>query len=115
MNEHETYQHNRFPDIESIKNSIAELTTMDLSKISVEELQSKINICFPILNFTEVLWDKKYYVFRVRRNFNNDFEPYNNICNIGLPPADKTPFGRANKEYEPIFYGSHDGDLTLFE
>lgn len=115
MNVHETYLHNRFPDIEMLKKSVIELNQLDLSRISIEELKAKINSCFPILNFGEVLWDSRYHVFRVRRNFNNDFQPYNNICNIGLPPSDKTPFGRANNEYEPIFYGSHEGDLALFE
>lgn len=115
MNPHEYYIHNRLPDVEILKASVKELKQLDLSKISIEDLKNKLNSCFPILNFGEVLWDSRYHVFRVRRNFANDFTPYNNLCNIGLPPADKVPFGRANNEFEPIFYGSHDGDLALFE
>jgi len=103
MNEAEIYLHNRFPDIDSLHKSVRELNALDLSTISVEELKKKINDCFPILNYGEVTWDSRYHVFRVRRNLNNDFEPYNNITNIGLPPADKTPFGRANNEFDPIF------------
>lgn len=115
MNMHERYLHNQLPDINLIKASVTELNELDLTKISVEELKNKINNCFPILNFGEVLWDSRYHVFRVRRNYANDFTPYNNLCNIGLPPADKTPFGRTNNEFEPILYGSHEGDLALFE
>jgi hypothetical protein len=115
MNLYESYLHNRLPDIDTLKASVEELNKLDLSKISVEDLKNKLNDCFPILNFGEVIWDSKYHVFRVRRNFVNDFTPYNNLCDIGLPPADKTPFGRANNEFEPIFYGSHEGDLALFE
>lgn len=115
MNNHESYLHNRLPDIDILKASVNELNQLDLSKISVDDLKNKLNLCFPILNFGEVLWDSRYHVFRVRRNYANDFTPYNNLCNIGLPPADKTPFGRANNEFDPIFYGSHEGDLALFE
>jgi hypothetical protein len=115
MNIYETYFHNQIPDIDLLKKSVEELNQLNLNDISVEDLKQKINLCFPILNFGEVIWDSRYHVFRVRRNFNNDFEPYTNVCSIGLPPADKTPFGRANNEYEPIFYGSHQEDLALFE
>lgn len=115
MNHHESYLHNRLPEIDKIETSIKELKQLDLSKISVEDLKIRLNNSFPILNFGEVVWDSRYHVFRVRRNFGNDFTPYNNLCNIGLPPADKTPFGRANNEFDPIFYGSHEGDLALFE
>jgi hypothetical protein len=115
MNPHEEYLHNRLPEIDAIKASVVELNQLDLSKISIEELNSKINACFPILNFGETIWDSKYYIFRARRNFNNDFEPYNHVCNIGIPPSDITPFGRGNNEFDPIFYGSHGEDLPLFE
>ncbi|HXB08736.1 MAG TPA: RES domain-containing protein [Puia sp.] len=115
MNEAEAYLHNRLPDIESLKKSVIELEAMDLTKISVEELKEKINSCFPILTYGETTWDSRYHVFRVRRNDNNGFEPFKNISNIGLAPANKTPGGRANNEHDPIFYGSHQGDLALFE
>jgi len=115
MNEAERYLHHRFPEIDALKKSVLELNALDLSKIWVEGLKDKINSCFPIINFGEIMWDSRYHVFRVRRNEYNEFAPYNNISEIGLPPADKTPFGRANNEFDPIFYGSHQGDLALFE
>lgn len=115
MDNPESYLHNRLPEVESLKRFASELNQLDLNTISVEELKQKINTYFPIINFSAVYWDSRYHIFRVRRNFNNGFNAYNNICNIGLPPVDKTPFGRANNEYDPIFYGSYEGDLSLFE
>jgi hypothetical protein len=115
MNEAERYLHHRFPEVDALKRSVIELNALDLSKISVEDLKDKINSCFPIINFGEIMWDSRYHVFRVRRNQYNEFNPYNNISEIGLAPADDTPFGRANYEFDPIFYGSHQGDLALFE
>ena len=63
MNIHEEYMHYRLPEIESIKASAAELSQLDLGKISIEQLNDEINRRFPILNFGETLWDDKYYVF----------------------------------------------------
>ena len=71
---------------------------------------------FPIINFGEVIWNSEYHLFRVRKNFKNTYrKPYNHLCEISIPPANLTPFGRANNEYEPVFYGSVNGDLALFE
>lgn len=116
MNDHEKDIENRLSNIDDIEKSVAELNNIDLSSISVDDLKEKINDCFPIIFFDEVLWDSNYHIFRVRKNFNNSFnKPYKNLNNIGLPPADRTPFGRSNNEFEPIFYGSREGDLALFE
>jgi hypothetical protein len=111
----ETYLHNRFPETDTLIKSVNELINLDLNKISVWELRLIINNRFPIISLNELFWNTQHYIFRVRRNLNNDFEPYKNLCEIGLPPLDSTPFGRANNEFEPIFYGAHDGNLALFE
>lgn len=116
MTEHERKLEERLPDIETLNKSISELKELDLNTVSISDLKIKLNECFPIINFGEVKWDSRYHLFRVRKNFKNRYrEPYKNLCCIGLPPANVTPFGRANNEYEPVFYGSGDGDLALFE
>jgi hypothetical protein len=115
MDEDEKYLYDRIPDLEIVEIFLSELKKLDLSKISTEDLKEKINDGLPILNFGNVIWDNRYHIFRVRKNFENNSEPYKNLCAIGLPPAHLTPFNRANNEFEPIFYGAHNGDLSLFE
>lgn len=115
MDKVEKYFFERIPEIEKVEKFIAELKALDLSKISVEDLKTLIEDNIPIINYGEVFWDSRYYIFRVRRNFKNGYEPYKSLCNIGLPPASHTPFNRANNEFQPVFYGSHQGDLSLFE
>lgn len=116
MTEPEKYLEERLPDIETLKQSITELNNLDLNEISIKELEEKINDFFPIINFGKVIWNSEYHLFRVRKNHKNIYrKPYNNLCQISIPPANLTPFGRANNEYEPVFYGSSNGDLALFE
>lgn len=115
MNELENYLYDRYPNLDSIKKSIAYLSNLDLADRSIEYLRDTINKCFPILHYTEGFLSSDHHLFRVRRNLKNGFTPYNNLCCIGLPPVDKTPFGRANNEYDPVFYSSVKGDLALFE
>lgn len=116
MTEQEKKLEERLPDIETIERSISKLNALDLNTISISELKDKIDECFPIINFGEVKLDSRYHLFRVRKNYKNRHKaPYKNLCNISLPPANVTPFGRANNEFEPVFYGSVNGDLALFE
>ncbi|MFD1316732.1 RES domain-containing protein [Namhaeicola litoreus] len=116
MTDLEKQLESRFPELEILEKRIAELNSMDLSKISVAELRDKINDYFPIINFGEVKWDSRYHLFRVRRNLNNTFDkPFESLKKIGLRPAEGTPFGRANNENQAVFYGSNEGDLALFE
>lgn len=116
MNEHERNIYESITSLDDIKNSIRELSKLDLNSISINELKEKIHTSFPIIPFGEVKWDGRYHIYRVRRNFKNKFdEPYKSLCNIGIPPANVVGFGRANNEYQPIFYGSNEGDLALFE
>lgn len=86
-----------------------------LDNISVADLKIKLDNLFPNLTHGQIIWDSRYHIYRVRQNHNNNFKPYNNICQIGIPPSDKTPFGRANNEFMPVFYGSYEDDLALFE
>ncbi|MGO2103745.1 MAG: RES domain-containing protein [Psychroflexus halocasei] len=116
MTDLEKQLESRFPEIKVLEKRIAELNSLDLNKISISELKDKINNYFPIINYGEVKWDSRYHIFRVRRNINNKFdEPFKSLEKIGLRPADGTPFGRANNENQAVFYGSHEGDLALFE
>jgi len=116
MTDLEKQLENRFPELEVLEKRIAELNSLDLSTFSVSELNDKINDYFPIINFGEVKWDSRYHLFRVRRNLNNQFDkPFESLKKIGLRSAKGTPFGRANKENEAVFYGSGEGDLALFE
>ena len=116
MTDLEKQLENRFPELEVLEKRIAELNSLDLSTFSVSELNDKLNDYFPIINFGEVKWDSRYHLFRVRRNLNNQFDkPFESLKKIGLRPAKGTPFGRANKENEAVFYGSSEGDLALFE
>ena len=116
MNPIEEDMERRFPEIEELENSVKEFNQLDLNTISVKDLKERLYKSFPFLNFGECFWDSTYSIVRARRNYNNEFDkPFKNVCNIGIPPANLTPFGRANNEYEPIFYGCNDDDLPLFE
>lgn len=116
MNPIEEHYESRLPSIENLKLYIQELQSLNLENIAIKNLADKINEYFPLLNFGEVLWDNRYHIYRVRRNKNNLIDrPFNSVEEIGLPPSQSTPFGRANNEFKPIFYGSNTEDLTLFE
>jgi len=116
MTDLEKQLENRFPELEVLKKRIVELNSLDLTTLSVSELENKINDYFPIINFGEVKWDRRYHLFRVRRNLNNLFDqPFESVKKIGLRLAKGAPFGRANNENQAVFYGSNEGDLALFE
>ena len=108
--------HEHMPEIEVLQESINFFKSLDLSSKTTFEISELLNKHFPIQVFSVgVKWDDRFHLYRVRRNLSNSFEPWKNICQIGLPPADVTPLGRANIENSPLFYASHSEDLCFFE
>lgn len=106
---------NKIPNLELLKIEIENLENLDLSKINVSELKKNLDRIFPIIPFTEVIWDERFHIYRARRNNKNAVqEPFNYLSEIGMLTHAKH-FGRANNPDQPIFYGSHNEDLTLFE
>ena len=103
------------PNLNILKKNIQSIESLDLSTISYEDLEIQLEKIFPIISFTSVIWDERYNIFRVRENINNSLQkPFNFISEIDLPKKVKS-FGRANIINKPVFYGSHQGDLALFE
>ena len=103
------------PNLNILKKNIQSIESLDLSTISYEDLEIQLEKIFPIISFTSVIWDERYNIFRVRENINNSLQkPFNFISEIDMPKKVKS-FGRANIINKPVFYGSHQGDLALFE
>lgn len=115
MTNHTDFFDNRIPNSDFLKTEISMIEKLDLEHISYENLTILLEEIFPIIPLQTVTWTDEYYIFRARRNLNNEFQkPFNYITEIGIPEKANS-YGRANSLDEPIFYGSHQGDLTLFE
>ncbi len=113
--ENSRFFEDRIPNLEELKIKINYLENLNLSDFTVVEIQKILDETFPIILFTEIIWDDRFHIYRARRNVKNAFRtPFEYISQIGIPEKADF-FGRANNINEPIFYGSHNGDLTLFE
>lgn len=75
-------------------------------------LEIFLNIkAFPVYKIPIV--KEKSIIYRTRQNFNSDFT---NFSNLSYPPSEfLKDFGRINKPFQPVFYGSDSWETTITE
>jgi hypothetical protein len=104
----------RFTKTSQAVKFISELEKLDLSQISDEDLESKIDDCFSIIPYTSATVPEGSELFRARVNIGN--KPYDLVKDIYVPPIDLIKsYGRANRPNEQIFYSASNFKLASFE
>ena len=104
----------RFTKTSQAVEFISELEKLDLSQISGEDLENKIDDCFNIIPYTSGTIPAGSELFRARVNIGN--KPYDLVKDIYVPHIDliKT-YGRANRPNEKIFDSASNFKLASFE
>ena len=102
------------PSLQDVTKYISHLESLVLQNIAYDELKSLTTSYFPYLPVFTGTFAPELTLFRAR--LNNTAKPYNNVRDIGIPPATVlTSFGRANKPFQPMFYASWGAEVALLE
>lgn len=104
----------RFLPFNNVFKFIADLKSIDLTKIELSDLDNLIDEQFHLIPFTLGNINKGKELIRARVNENN--KQFTNIRELGMPPIEKiTKYGRANSPKERIFYSSQNRKLACGE
>jgi len=103
-----------FTSTENVRNRIKELKNINLSSISLDELDKMLNNVFEFIPFPAGLIAQDKIIYRARVNENE--KEFENITDLGIKPKELVMhFGRANLPNESIFYSASNLGLACAE
>ena len=99
---------------ENVRNTIKKLKNINLSSISLDELDNLLNNVFEFIPFPAGLIAQDKIIYRAR--VNNNEKGFENITELGIKPKELVKdCGRANLPNESIFYSASNNGLACAE
>lgn len=97
---------------EKTANNALPLSPHHIISLSIEDLPDQLEAVFEDLS---ILYKPGKILFRARIHDDRFRNDWFNLSEVGAPPPEKTPAGRANRKGEPIMYLASDSETAIAE